>query len=327
MSRSKYWCFTLNNYTNEEVDQLKAIDCQYLVFGYEVAPETHTPHLQGFICMTNRKTMVTMKKLLNDRYHFEMKRGTIQEASEYCKKDGNFFEKGSMPEEQGTNGGQANKRRWEEARQAAKEGNFDAIPTDLWIKYRRSFKDEYHETVTKQTIEIRDPDLKNHFIWIWGPTGTGKSHMARALASSISDEPPYLKGLNKWWNGYKGQKVVIIEEASPEACKYLASYFKQWCDKWPFAAEVKGGSFDNGIRPDYIIVTSNYPIDQCFPEESDCQPMKRRCLEFQKVDKQAWLPLEPARDTQVLPPSPLPLAQLPRSESTFSVIVDEDTIM
>lgn len=327
MSRTKYWCFTLNNYTNEEVDKLKQVDCQYLVFGYEVAPETGTQHLQGFICMTNRKTLPTMKKVLSDRYHLEPKRGTIQEAATYCKKDGNFFEKGSMPEEQGTNGGQASKRRWEEARKAAKEGNFDAIPTDLWIRYRNSFKDEYHETVTKEAIEIRDPDLHSHFIWIWGPTGTGKSHMARALASSISNEPPYLKGLNKWWNGYKGQKVVIIEEATPDACKYLTSYFKLWCDKWPFAAEVKGGSFDNGIRPDYIIITSNYSIDQCFPEEADCQPMKRRCLEFEKVDRQAWLPLEPPRDTQVLPPSPLPLATLPRNESSFNVIVDEDTIM
>lgn len=327
MSRTKYWCFTLNNYTEEEVEKLKQFDCQYLVFGYEIAPDTNTPHLQGFVCMINRKTLKTMKKLLNDRYHLEPKRGTIQEAAEYCKKDGAFFEKGTMPEEQGTNGGQATKRKWEEAKIAAKSGNFEDIPYDLWIRYKKTWLSEYHDVIAQQPMEIRDVDLKNHFIWIYGPTGTGKSHMARALAASISDKPPYLKGLNKWWNGYMGQKVVIIEEASPDTCKYLTSYFKQWCDKWPFTAEVKGGSFDNGIRPEYIIVTSNYSIDQCFPDENDCQPMKRRCLEFEKRDREAWLPISSQHDTQLLPPSPLPLATLPRNESSFSVIIDEGTVM
>lgn len=300
MSRAKRWCFTINNYSQDTIQKLTGIDCLYLVFGKEEGEETHTPHLQGFIIFNQRKTFNTVKKILGDETHIEMSRGTVKEASDYCKKDGDFYEKGTLPEEQQTRGGQATKRKWEEALKAAKEGRFDDLPPDLYIRYRNSFKQIYQEEVNRNTKEIPDINLKDHFLWIYGPTGTGKSHLARELAKRIDpDHQPYLKGLNKWWTGYKMQKVVIIEEACPDSCKFLAPLFKQWCDKWPFTAETKGGSFENGIRPDYIIITSNYSIMECFPSQTDYDPMRRRCHEFYKETKESFFYI-PEHDTQEL---------------------------
>ena len=64
--------------------------------------------------------------------------------------------------------------------------------------------------------------------------------------------------------------------------------------------------------------------------------MKRRCHEFEKKTRESVLSIEPERDTQVLPPEPVPLATLPRAESVASIqidspsyreqIIDEDTI-
>lgn len=47
--RSYAWCFTLNNYTDEEIRRLESLECERLVVGKEVAPTTGTPHLQGYI--------------------------------------------------------------------------------------------------------------------------------------------------------------------------------------------------------------------------------------------------------------------------------------
>ena len=54
MSQSKRWCFTLNNYTSDEVKAIKAkfedpaVDLRYGIIGHEVG-DNGTPHLQDTV--------------------------------------------------------------------------------------------------------------------------------------------------------------------------------------------------------------------------------------------------------------------------------------
>ena len=335
--RTKKWCFTLNNYTEETEQHIRNIECQFMIFGHEVAPTTGTRHLQGFIYFSQRKTFNTVRRLFGiDGIHIEAAAGTIQENVDYCSKDNNdVFIKGNQPEEQSQAGGRATKRKWEDARDAAREGRFEDIPADLWICHRNSFKNEYTEFKQRNVEEIHG-NLKNHFYWIYGPTRTGKSTLARRLANALSPEgeSPYIKALNKWWNGYKMNKVVVIEEVNPDICKIMASYFKIWLDMWPFPAEVKGGSFDNGIRPKYIFITSNYAIEDCFTGP-DLEPMLARCTQIHKNTLESFStfnivegpdgPIDEilATQTQALPPT-RPQTPDPSQEA---IIQDERTRM
>lgn len=63
-----------------------------------------------------------------------------------------------------------------------------------------------------------------------------------------------------WWDGYAGEKVVIIEEMGPKQIN--GHHIKLWCDHYPFKANQKGSQLR--IRPEKIIVTSNYSIRECF---------------------------------------------------------------
>lgn len=99
-SRSRAFCFTLNN--PNAGDRLLLLSfaqtCVYYVAGNEHSPTTNTPHLQGYFYLKNGKTIAAVKKMpAFARAHVEAARGTPKEASDYCKKDGDFVEHGELP--------------------------------------------------------------------------------------------------------------------------------------------------------------------------------------------------------------------------------------
>lgn len=300
--RAIRWCFTLNNYTDDEVKALKKLqDVEYMIFGYEEAPTTGTKHLQGFMVFTERKYMSWIIGKLDERIHLEVAKGSIEQNRVYCSKTGRFEEFGVPPLEQWEAANKANQNKWDSARQAAKRGRFEEIPSDLWLKYRKAFEQEYQdEQINKQ---VPFDNLRDHFLWIWGKPGTGKSYVAREIAKELFDGDPFLKQVNKWWTGYRGQSVVIIEEIQPDLPNPLIGMLKQWFDKWEFACETKGGQF-NKIRPPYIIVTSNYSIDDVFTNPVDCEAMKRRIFEWHKTSKDQRIHWPTQRELEVSDPDP-----------------------
>lgn len=259
MSRHRSWTFTLNNYTEDDIARIELIECKYCVFGREIAPETGTPHLQGYISFDNPRHLGGVKALFgNDGVHLEGARGTAQQNREYCIKDGDFTERGDIPLDAAA-GGSRERERWARARQAAAEGRFGDIDDDLYVRYQSSFKRIRKED---QPSPNDLPQTEKYGKWFYGPPRTGKSHRARTEFA-----PVYLKDLNKWWDGYDGELNCLIDEIAPEHSGYMVSFLKRWADRWKFGAETKGGRMV--IRPALILVTSNYSIDQVFASASD----------------------------------------------------------
>lgn len=96
-NKSKYWCFTLNNYTPEEEYLVKNMMegnlITYCCIGKEVG-EQGTPHLQGYVEFKSRWDIKRLKEWFISRAHFERRRGTCEQAAEYCQKEGNYYEIG-----------------------------------------------------------------------------------------------------------------------------------------------------------------------------------------------------------------------------------------
>lgn len=120
--------------------------------------------------------------------------------------------------------------------------------------------------------------------WIWGPTGTGKSHLVHTM---YNPKDVYLKGKNKWWDGFYGQEIVLIEEMTP-ADSWMFGHLLMWCDKWEFSGETKGGYINPNFRKIYL--TSNYTIDEVFNEipSQSLSALRRRFVVLNINAKDDW---------------------------------------
>lgn len=98
-------------------------------------------------------------------------------------------------------------------------------------------------------------------MWFGGLAGVGKSYYARQLAKSLANgEEPYIKDVRTdWWDGYTGQRVVIADDVDKWS-KGFFSQAKNLLDPYKCKVPVKGGYLD--IRPEYILITSNYTMDE-----------------------------------------------------------------
>ena len=164
-----------NPNVEESVGQFLMHDnVSYWVIGREVG-ESGTPHLQGYMVLKIKKDLVWMKKNIHKGAHWEVARGTPQEASDYCKKDGDFLESGELPESQCTAGGVATKKRWRDAFDYAQKGEFEKIDPQILIQCHRTLKRIHLDTLLERPMI--EGELEN--LWYYGPPGSGKSRRAR----------------------------------------------------------------------------------------------------------------------------------------------------
>lgn len=263
--KSRSVCFTLNNYGPADLASLVLLalepSVKYLLYGREVG-ESGTPHLQGFLYLHNPRVFSYFTGAL-PRSHIEFTRGAVDQAIAYCKKDGLFDEFGTAPLTPAAKG-VAEAQRWESARTAAKEGDLDSVPADIFVRYYRTLKE-----ISKDFMR-KPPDLDSGpcGLWMYGPAGVGKSRKAR------EDFPDsYFKMCNKWWDGYQGEATVIIDDLDKKH-DVLGHHLKIWADRYAFIAENKGGALL--IRPSKIVVTSQYSINEIWEDAETREALHRR---------------------------------------------------
>ena len=158
-SRAKRWCFTLNNYNDEHQTKLRAMapDTEFLIFGREVGA-TGTPHLQGFVIFKSQLRFNRVQELLPG-CHLSVAR-TVSQAAEYCRKDGDFEEFGTLPVD--TSGKRSDIDRFKEAVENGEVKTFsDALleHSAVYAKYP-NFVHNYIETKLTKKREIPRHELR-----------------------------------------------------------------------------------------------------------------------------------------------------------------------
>jgi hypothetical protein len=231
MSKSRSYCFTINNYSEQEkafVATLKDKNAKYVICGQEVT-KTGVPHLQGYVSFKSPRTMSAVKKLLGGRAHLEIAKGSAEQNKKYCTKEGTgIYEYGKMPR-------QGNRTDMVVYREAVVNGatEKELMTNDktlkVWASYpklRNRIKQAAREGQTRSKVDV--------YIF-YGSSNTGKSFYAQN-----TDPTAYWKEANKWWDGYDGEETIIMDEFNGSWFPFDS--WKRILDHYPYRGEFKGGT-------------------------------------------------------------------------------------
>lgn len=244
-TQSRFWCLTINN-PLAQIESLP-VGCRYLVSGEEVG-ESGTPHLQMYLELSRAQRMAYVKKLFPTA-HIEVRKGTGPEAADYCKKDGKFVEFGEADKVGQAKGKRNDLKILTDAVVAgAPMKEIASIDPAAYVRNYRGLAS------LKNVLKTPEKFRKMFACWLFvGKTRTGKSYHARIALDAFPK--PIGKGL--WWDGYDGEKTVVIDEFRGQ---FPLSDMLQLMDPYKVQVEVKGGF--TFFEPDTLILTTNdHPAD------------------------------------------------------------------
>ncbi len=209
---SRNYVFTINNPDDRIFGNLKSVG-KGIAFQYERG-NSGTLHIQGYVEFAKNLTFRQAVKSLGGYAHIERRRGTREDAINYCTKE----ETGLFCQDQSLEGPffrNLKKGQGQRTDLLAVKEDMD-IGMSLkdisekhfykWLKYNRGFEKYklYHADTSWRNVEV---------LVFWGKTGVGKTRKAWAIDPELFRLPNPGKDYSSlWFNGYFGQTTMLIDE-------------------------------------------------------------------------------------------------------------------
>lgn len=280
MAKSRDWCWTLNNPTEEgrwisaEAFIARMADAyptlEYMCFCLEEG-ENKTPHWQGFSQFTNAVSLTRLNKVMKGA-HLEQRRGSPQQAVDYIKRTGPIHStKGGLlggPWEYG----KLNERDQQGARTdiaACLELHLEhggGAHADLlcaerygstWIRYANAIQARSRLIISHRAQQgLPEP---KEVLWYHGPTGTGKTRRVYEL-EGVAVDVVTLSGDRQapFFNGVFGHEAMLLDDLRPEQASF--AFFLRLFDRYPMMLNVKGSCAH--LQAKRIYVTSHFSPEE-----------------------------------------------------------------
>ncbi len=253
----KYWCFTINNPTPDDAKSLAVLVDQpsfiYLVYQLEKGVEGNE-HFQGYIEFKRTMGLATVKRLLGGRAHLEVRRGTQDQARDYCMKKDTRVDVNLNPIELGTPFVSQQGSRTDIAAlcESIKVNPFaieiSKLYPSLYIRYHKGIE----KLCTNYQPERKKPPK---VIMYYGTTGTGKTRDAFRLHKDVFRKAPD----TRWFDGYTNQKTLLLDDFCGRMSKMSLSYLLQLLDRYAISVEVKC-SYTTLLADTIVITTNVHPL-------------------------------------------------------------------
>jgi len=234
--------------------------------GIVVAAELHkdgSNHLHAYVLLVSRFCCQNPRFWDLGAHHGNYQKARdINAVVQYIKKDGNILEEGDVSWAEKVDAKKEHRRALGKSLIEGAIPLADAVKQDPALLFGLRHLKQDLDTYRQLAIEPYEaPDVRG--IWIYGAAGVGKSYKVRELEPDL-----FAKAQNKWWDGYTGQKAVLIDDFDKPGC-CLSHYLKIWADRYKISGEIKGGQVPLAYERFYI--TSNYHPRELFPESEDSQ--------------------------------------------------------
>lgn len=294
---SRNYCFTLNN-PDGLLDFSLSEKVTFAVYQLEIGEEG-TPHFQGYLELDSQVRITTMlgwdtfpAQGGNLSLRFASRKGSQAQAIRYCIKP-DPWKGASIPDATRVEGP------WWYGEPKTQGQRADLLEIQRAIRGGATLKriaDDDFPNFCKFPKAISDyirmsTPFREHltqFIIIIGPSGVGKSRLARSMAPDAYWKPP-----GRWWNDY-AHDCVIWDEFTGGS--YPFRELLRILDSAPLALETKGSSVQ--FFASLVIFTSNLHPRDWYNEENihvpwDESPLRRRLEEFGEI-------------IDLTPPAPIP---------------------
>lgn len=258
------WIFTLNNYTENECQIICLWECNKICVTKEVG-DGGTPHLQGFVTWKRTMRFTGVSKLL-PRAHWEV--ALVADWNYNLKGDSIVLKCADY-----TAPGKRNDVITAYEYLAAKKSRVDFVR-----EQRPGYQTLKLYELAEGVLEGPRPIAPISVRWYYGASGSGKTRAAYDEFPDLYAVPCY-----KWWNGYNGQDVVLIDDFRPDWCRF--SDLLRLLDIYPVMVEFKGGM--RHLQARTIIVTCPLHPETAFQdieEEEELRQLGRRITEIRRFD-------------------------------------------
>lgn len=284
MSRHRSWAFTdFHEFPETEIPAAEWLGrypdlprWSYACLQREVAPGTGKYHIQGYFHFHQPVSLSRLKKSMA-RAHFEAAKGDAEANRRYCTKSESRCRDppnvSHGPWEEGVLPRQGKRNDLSSACEAIVSGDIDKIPDEVWAKYHKGLM-----AVMDRHLKPRDSNADPPVVrWYWGGTGVGKSKRA----SEEAGESVYWVPGGKWWDGYRQQSTVVLDDFRPEDMPFHK--LLKLLDRYPYRVEWKGGGC--WVNTNLFIITAPDPPQ--FMYQSMCEKLVmqlvRRCSVIEEI--------------------------------------------
>lgn len=232
------------------LDKMEA-QTDYFVYGREYAPTTGIFHLQGYAYFKNPRLLNGLKRF-HPSIHFEAAYTEPSTNATYCKKDGDIYESGIVPNQ----GSRSDLKEFVSSliNGASILELLDEHPANF-LRYGRWGLEIRQNHIRKNPIPA-----KRFVIYIYGPTGCGKTHWVWKMFPEVFVLRPHPSSSSLWFDGYSYGPVMLLDDFRGSWMKF--QYLLALLDKYPMRVPVKNGFTDHSAK--IIIMTSDRPPEDLY---------------------------------------------------------------